>query len=79
MLPCSPSSMKWSRSISFPTKSATLNQIISPSEGIEIEDCLALKPLNLRATLDKNGAYEGVDFVVIAIPPIASALGRSRQ
>jgi UDPglucose 6-dehydrogenase len=34
----------------------------------EIEDYMANKPLNLTATLDKNLAYDGADYVVIATP-----------
>lgn len=51
-----------------PEKVAVLNEKRSPIEDKEIEDYLAQKPLNLRATLDKNEAYEGADFVVIATP-----------
>ena len=45
-----------------------LNRRQSPIVDTEIEDYLANKPLNLRATLDKREAYEGADFVVIATP-----------
>lgn len=45
-----------------------LNRRQSPIVDTEIEDYLANKPLNLRATLDKHEAYEGADFVVIATP-----------
>jgi len=34
----------------------------------EIEDFLAHKPLNFRATLDKADAYTGADFIIIATP-----------
>jgi UDPglucose 6-dehydrogenase len=40
----------------------------SPVEDVEIDFFLKHKPLNLRATLEKNEAYEGADFVVIATP-----------
>ena len=40
----------------------------SPVADSEIEDYLANKPLNLRATLDKRDAYRDADFVIIATP-----------
>jgi UDPglucose 6-dehydrogenase len=49
-------------------KVALLNQKKSPIEDQEIEDFLAKKPLNLRATLNKVDAYTGADFVIIATP-----------
>lgn len=45
-----------------------LNKKISPIEDREIQDYLANKPLNYRATLDKHDAYLGADFVIIATP-----------
>jgi UDPglucose 6-dehydrogenase len=51
-----------------PEKVALLNQKNSPIEDKEIEDFLAHKPLNFRATLDKADAYTGADFVIIATP-----------
>jgi UDPglucose 6-dehydrogenase len=51
-----------------PEKVALLNQKKSPIEDQEIEDFLAHKPLNFRATLDKVEAYTGADFVIIATP-----------
>ena len=51
-----------------PEKVALLNQKKSPIEDNEIEDFLANKPLNYRATLDKADAYTGADFVIIATP-----------
>lgn len=51
-----------------PEKVALLNQKKSPIEDKEIEDFLANKPLNFRATLDKTDAYTGADFVIIATP-----------
>lgn len=51
-----------------PEKVALLNQKKSPIEDKEIEDFLANKPLNFRATLDKADAYTRADFVIIATP-----------
>lgn len=51
-----------------PEKVERLNQKKSPIEDKEIEDFLAQKPLNFRATLDKVDAYTGADFVIIATP-----------
>ena len=45
-----------------------INRKKSPIIDTEIEDYLASKTLNLRATLDKHEAYAGADFVVIATP-----------
>jgi UDPglucose 6-dehydrogenase len=51
-----------------PEKIALLNQKKSPIEDREIEDFLANKALNFRATLDKADAYIGADFIIIATP-----------
>jgi UDPglucose 6-dehydrogenase len=45
-----------------------LNYKKSPIEDAEIEEYLAHKSLNLRATLDKSEAYANADFVIIATP-----------
>jgi UDPglucose 6-dehydrogenase len=52
----------------IPEKVALLNQKKSPIEDKEIEDFLFKKPLNFRATLDKDDAYSGADYVIIATP-----------
>jgi UDPglucose 6-dehydrogenase len=49
-------------------KVAMLNRKESPIEDAEIEDFLHHKPLNFRATLDKQDAYAGAEFVIIATP-----------
>lgn len=52
----------------LPEKVAMLNRKQSPIEDAEIEDFLKNKPLNFKATLNRNEAYTGADFVVIATP-----------
>ena len=49
-------------------KISLLNEKVSPIVDVEIEDFLANKNLNFTATLDKNLAYQGADYVVIATP-----------
>ncbi|MBE9610562.1 nucleotide sugar dehydrogenase [Chitinilyticum litopenaei] len=49
-------------------KVAQINRRESPIADAEIEEFLANKSLNLRATLDKQEAYAGADFVIIATP-----------
>jgi UDPglucose 6-dehydrogenase len=49
-------------------KVAVLNRKQSPIEDAEIEEFLAHKPLNFRATMDKAEAYENADYVIIATP-----------
>ena len=51
-----------------PEKVEQLNQGVSPIVDAEIEDFLANRSLNFRATLDKDDAYKGADFIVIATP-----------
>jgi UDPglucose 6-dehydrogenase len=49
-------------------KVAMINAKQSPIVDADIEHFLTHKQLNLRATLDKNAAYQGAEFVVIATP-----------
>lgn len=51
-----------------PEKVALLNQKKSPIVDHEIEDFLANKQLNFKATTDKHEAYKNAEFVVIATP-----------
>lgn len=51
-----------------PERVAMINARQSPFIDREIEEFLATKKLNLRATLDKKEAYEGARFVIIATP-----------
>ena len=52
----------------IPEKVEMLNRKESPIEDVEIEDYLKNKKLNFRATLNKEEAYIGADFVIIATP-----------
>jgi len=45
-----------------------LNRRESPIKDIEIENYLKNKELNFRATLNKEEAYKGADFIIIATP-----------
>ena len=51
-----------------PYKVKLINDRQSPIEDSEIEDFLAHKALNLRATLDPQEAYVHADLVVVATP-----------
>jgi UDPglucose 6-dehydrogenase len=51
-----------------PVKVALINARRSPIEDAQMAHYLAEKPLNLRATLDKQDAYADADFVIIATP-----------
>ena len=51
-----------------PERVDSLNRRISPIADVEIEEYLKTKTLNLRATLNKEEAYQGAEFVIIATP-----------
>jgi len=52
----------------IPEKVELLNKKQSPIEDKEIEEYLRRDDLNFRATLDKEEAYKGADFIIIATP-----------
>ena len=52
----------------MPEKVALINQRKSPIVDAEIEDFLANRELNLKATTDKQEAFAGAEYVVIATP-----------
>jgi UDPglucose 6-dehydrogenase len=52
----------------IPEKIEQLNNKISPIVDADITDFLNNKDLNFTATLDKELAYKGADFVIIATP-----------
>ncbi|MFQ1647471.1 nucleotide sugar dehydrogenase [Aeromonas veronii] len=51
-----------------PDKIERINQLQAPIIDPEMEEYLANKPLNLKATLDKFEAYKAAEFVIIATP-----------
>jgi len=52
----------------IPEKVALINQRKSPIVDAEIEDFFASRELNLKATTDKQEAFAGAEYVVIATP-----------
>ncbi|HHQ4594349.1 TPA: nucleotide sugar dehydrogenase [Aeromonas veronii] len=52
----------------LPEKVALINERQSPIVDVEIEHYLQTQVLNLTATVDKQQAYQGADFVIIATP-----------
>ena len=52
----------------IPEKVEKINRKESPIQDDYIEEYLAEKPLNLKATLDGESAYKDAEFVVIAAP-----------
>lgn len=51
-----------------PVKVDKVNSRTSPIEDPDIEDFFATKDLNLTATLDRETAYAGATFVIVATP-----------
>ena len=51
-----------------PAKVDQLNRKELPIEDAEMQDYLSNKPLNFKATLNKDEAYKGASFVIIATP-----------
>ncbi|MCV2401431.1 nucleotide sugar dehydrogenase [Marinomonas sp. C2222] len=51
-----------------PEKVEMLNSGVSPIEDKDIERYLTEEPLNFLATLDKVGAYQSAEYVIIATP-----------
>ncbi|WP_018995132.1 nucleotide sugar dehydrogenase [Thioalkalivibrio sp. ALJ2] len=51
-----------------PEKVEQINRKESPIIDAEIQDFLQNRSLNLAATLDKQQAYEGADFIIVATP-----------
>src|SRR5690606_22245171 len=45
-----------------------LNNKQCPIEDAEIQEFLANKPINFRATLNKEDAYSNADWVIVATP-----------
>jgi len=45
-----------------------INQRISPIDDAELQDYMSYQSLKLKATLNKQEAYSGADYVIIATP-----------
>jgi UDPglucose 6-dehydrogenase len=57
--------------VAFDVVAAKIDQLIRkelPIEDVEMQDYLSHKPLNFTATLNKEDAYRGASFVIIATP-----------
>ena len=52
----------------IPEKVEMINNHISPIQDNEIEDFLKNKNLNLKATLDPEGAFKDAEYIVISTP-----------
>ncbi len=52
----------------IPEKVERINRKESPIIDAELEDYLANRELNLKATLDKKEAYQNADYVIISTP-----------
>lgn len=52
----------------IPEKVEMLQNKVSPIEDAGIEEYLKKETLNFRATLDKQEAYEGADYIIISTP-----------
>jgi UDPglucose 6-dehydrogenase len=52
----------------IPEKVAMINRRESPIDDKEIKEFLSTKKLNLRATIDKDDAFQDADFIIIATP-----------
>ena len=51
-----------------PSKAELINSRISPIQDEEIEEYLAARELDLKATTDKEAAYRNAEMVIIAAP-----------
>jgi len=52
----------------LPEKVDQINARRSPIDDAELQDYLATRPLNLTATLDKQAAFTGASYVIVATP-----------